>query len=45
MPDTFLVRRDSSVNNVPVVGYNEGVDAQDVLLFGACKTTEQLTTD
>lgn len=45
MADTFKVRRDSSTNNVPTVGYNEGVDAQDVILFGACKVTEQLTTD
>lgn len=45
MAETFNVRRDSSTNNVPTVGYNEGVDAQDVILFGACKVTETLTAD
>lgn len=41
----FKVRRDTSSNNIPVVGYNDGVDAQDVILFGACKVTETLTVD
>lgn len=41
----FQVRRDSSSNNIPTVGYNEGADAQDVLLFGIVQTTETLTTD
>lgn len=45
MAEDFKVRRDSSTNNVPTVGYNEGVDAQDVILFGACKITETLTAD
>lgn len=45
MPEDFKVRRDSSTNNVPTVGYNDGVDAQDVILFGACKVTETLTAD
>lgn len=45
MPGTFKVRRDSSVNNVPTVGYNEGADAQDIILFGACEVTETLATD
>lgn len=45
MPEDFKVRRDSSTNNVPTVGYNEGVDAQDVVLFGACGVTETLTAD
>lgn len=45
MAEEFKVRRDSSTNNVPTVGYNDGVDAQDVILFGACKVTEILTTD
>lgn len=42
MAEDFKVRRDSSTNNVPTVGYNDGVDAQDVILFGACKVTEVL---
>ena len=45
MAEDFKVRRDSSTNNVPTVGYNDGVDAQDVILFGACKVTETLTAD
>lgn len=45
MSETFNVRRDSSTNNVPTVGYNDGVDAQDVLLYGASKFVETLTTD
>lgn len=45
MAEDFKVRRDSSTNNVPTVGYNEGVDAQDIILFGACKVTETLTAD
>lgn len=45
MAEEFKVRRDSSTNNVPTVGYNEGADAQDVILFGACKVTETLTVD
>ena len=45
MAEEFKVRRDSSTNNVPTVGYNEGVDAQDVILFGACKVTETLAAD
>lgn len=45
MSDTFKVRRDSSTNNVPTVGYNEGVDAQDVILFGVHQVTETLTVD
>lgn len=45
MAEDFKVRRDSSTNNVPTVGYNEGIDAQDVILFGACKVTETLTAD
>lgn len=40
----FKARRDNSINNVPVLGYNDGVDAQDVILFGACKLTETVTT-
>jgi len=43
--EEFKARRDSSTNNVPVVGYNDGVDAQDVILFGACKVVESLVTD
>lgn len=43
--EDFKVRRDSSTNNVPTVGYNDGVDAQDVILFGACKITETLTVN
>lgn len=45
MAEQFLVRRDSSTNNVPTVGYNDGADAQDVILFGANEVTEPLTTD
>lgn len=45
MAEIFKVRRDSSTNNVPTVGYNDGVDAQDVILFGACKAIETLITD
>lgn len=45
MAEDFKVRRDSSTNNVPTVGYNEGVDAQDVILFGGYKVTETLTAD
>ena len=45
MAEIFKVRRDSSSNNVPTVGYNDGVDAQDVILFGAFKVTETLITD
>lgn len=45
MAEDFKVRRDSSTNNVPTVGYNEGIDAQDVVLFGACKVTETVTAD
>lgn len=45
MAEQFLVRRDSSTNNVPTVGYNDGADAQDVILFGASEVTEALTTD
>ena len=45
MAEIFRARRDSSSNNVPVVGYNDGVDAQDVILFSACKVTETLTSD
>lgn len=45
MAEDFKVRRDSSTNNVPTVGYNEGVDAQDVILFSVCKVTETLTAD
>lgn len=45
MAQEFQVRRDNSANNVPVVAYNEGSDAQDVILFGAYKTTETLTTN
>lgn len=45
MAEDFKVRRDSSTNNVPTVGYNDGVDAQDVILFGACKVTETLVAD
>lgn len=45
MPEEFKVRRDNSTNNVPTVGYNDGVDAQDVILFGACKVTETLAVD
>lgn len=43
--EDFKVRRDSSTNNVPTVGYNDGVDAQDVILFGACKVTETLSVN
>lgn len=39
----FLTRRDGSVNNVPTVGYNEGADAQDVILFGVLPVEETLT--
>lgn len=39
----FLTRRDGSVNNVPTVGYNEGADAQDVILFGILPVEETLT--
>ena len=45
MAEDFKVRRDSSTNNVPTVGYNEGVDAQDVILFGAYQFTETLVAD
>ena len=45
MAENFKVRRDSSTNNVPTVGYNEGIDAQDVVLFGACVFTENVTVD
>lgn len=45
MAQDFQVRRDTSANNVPVVAYNEGSDLQDVVLFGAFKTTENLTTN
>lgn len=45
MAEDFKVRRDSSTNNVPTVGYNEGIDAQDVVLFGACKVIETVTAD
>lgn len=45
MAEDFKVRRDSSTNNVPTVGYNDGVDAQDVILFGASKVIETLRVD
>lgn len=45
MSNQFYVRRDSSTNNVPTVGYNDGADAQDVILFGASEVKELLTTD
>lgn len=45
MADNFKVRRDGSTNNVPTVAYNDGVEAQDVILFGGCKVTETLPVD
>lgn len=41
----FHVRRDTSVNNIPVVGYQDAVDAQDVILWGAMQVTETGPTD
>lgn len=38
-------RRDRSAQNVPVVGWQEGADIQDVLLFGAVQVTDVATTD
>lgn len=41
-PQTIQVRRDNSVNNVPFVAYNDGVDAQDVIMCGVYQQTEAL---
>lgn len=41
----FMVRRDSSANNVPVVGYQDTADAQDVILWAAVQVTETGNTD
>lgn len=41
----FEVRRDSSSNNVPVVGYQDTADAQDVVLWAAVSVTESGNTD
>lgn len=41
----FKTRRDSSTNNVPVVGYQDSADAQDIILWGAVQVTETGNTD
>jgi hypothetical protein len=41
----FTTRRDSSVNNVPVVGYQDSADAQDVILWAPCQVTDTVNTD
>lgn len=42
---TFKTRRDSSQNNVPVVGYQNSADAQDTILWAAVKVTDTGSTD
>lgn len=42
----FKTRRDYSINNVPVVGYQDSADIQDVLLWGVKQVTDTgLATD
>lgn len=41
----FVTRRDDSSNNIPIVGYNDGLDATDVILFGLLQVTDSKTTD
>lgn len=41
----FKIRRDSSANNIPVVGYQDTVDAQDILLWAALQVTDTGNTD
>lgn len=41
----FTIRRDSSINNVPVVGYQDSADAQDIILWGAVQVSETGNTD
>lgn len=42
----FKVRRDYSINNIPVVGYQDSADAQDVILWAVKQVTETgLTTN
>mgnify|MGYP000906034109 FL=1 len=42
----FKTRRDYSINNVPVVGYQDSADIQDVLLWGVKPVTDTgLSTD
>ncbi|WP_026963070.1 hypothetical protein [Alicyclobacillus herbarius] len=41
----FNVRRDSSPNNIPVIGYQDAADAQDVILWAAIQVTETGNTD
>ncbi|AEE98022.1 hypothetical protein [Mahella australiensis] len=41
----FKTRRDSSTNNVPVVGYQDSADAQDIILWGVVRVTETGNTD
>ncbi|GMA49314.1 hypothetical protein GCM10025857_06710 [Alicyclobacillus contaminans] len=45
MAGGFTTRRDSSANNVPVVGYQDTADAQDVILWAAVQVTETGNTD
>lgn len=40
MANNFLAPRDSSEQNVPVVGYNATIEGQDVFLHGLVPTTE-----
>jgi hypothetical protein len=45
MAGGFTTRRDSSANNVPVVGYQDSADAQDIILWAAVQVTETGNTD
>lgn len=40
----FYIRRDASANNVPVVGYNEGIDCQDTIIYGVKKVKQTSIT-
>lgn len=41
----FTLRRDSSANNIPVLGYQDAADAQDIILWATIQVTEIGNTD